>query len=121
MITLDDHRNKLLAAIEHYRRGWGAKEVSMRHRPVVDMVDELYEVIRVLRNEPEAGQSKVLTPRPTVKHNSCEHECQQAKDYGVWPEASCSPVCVYLSDAGQLQDGQKFDKGGLTPIADEEL
>lgn len=51
--------------------------------------------------------------RPTVKHEMCKHECQQAKDYQVWPKHSCSPICVYLSDASQLQDGQKFDEGGV--------
>ncbi len=31
-----------------------------------------------------------------TKHPACEHECQQAVEYGVWPEHSCSPECVWL-------------------------
>lgn len=30
------------------------------------------------------------------KHKDCEHECQQAVEYGVWPERQCSPRCVFL-------------------------
>lgn len=104
MITLDDHRNKLLAAIEHYRRGWGAKEVSMRHKPVVDMVDELYEVIRVLRNEPEPSQPKVSIPHLTVKHSLCQDGCMYAKDTGAGDEHSCSPTCAYLRNPHVEQD-----------------
>jgi hypothetical protein len=31
------------------------------------------------------------------KHPDCANECQQAVDYGVWPERSCSPKCARLS------------------------
>ena len=31
------------------------------------------------------------------KHIDCKEVCQQAKMYGVWPEHSCSPVCVWLT------------------------
>lgn len=30
------------------------------------------------------------------KHSDCANECQQAVDYGVWAERSCSPECVWL-------------------------
>ncbi len=32
------------------------------------------------------------------KHTDCKEVCQQAKMYGVWPEHSCSPVCVWLTN-----------------------
>lgn len=52
---------------------------------------------------------------PEVRHEFCTKECQQARDYGVWPEHSCKPVCVYLNNVEHLQDGQKLDVGGLAP------
>jgi hypothetical protein len=30
------------------------------------------------------------------KHRECEHACQQAVGYGVWPEHQCRPECVWL-------------------------
>lgn len=62
-MTLDGHREKLLAAIEHYRRAWGSKEVGIRHKPVVTMIDELYEVIRVQMGELPANPA----PEPERK------------------------------------------------------
>ena len=32
------------------------------------------------------------------KHTDCKEVCQQAEMYGVWPEHSCSPVCVWLTN-----------------------
>jgi hypothetical protein len=43
--------------------------------------------------EPEHAE----TNTPMELHPGCEHACQQAQDYGVWPEHSCRPVCVYLA------------------------
>lgn len=42
------------------------------------------------------------TPSPVPagqmqKSAECANACQQAEDYGVWPEHSCSPVCVRLA------------------------
>jgi len=39
------------------------------------------------------------------KHKDCEHECQQAVEYGVWPEHSCSPRCVWLDRKCQDCEG----------------
>lgn len=33
---------------------------------------------------------------PMLKHEGCKDECQQAVDYGVWPEHQCNPKCVRL-------------------------
>ena len=30
------------------------------------------------------------------KHTDCKEVCQQADQYGVWPEHSCHPKCVWL-------------------------
>jgi hypothetical protein len=30
------------------------------------------------------------------KHPDCAEVCKQANDYGVWPEHSCKPTCVWL-------------------------
>ncbi len=30
-----------------------------------------------------------------TKHADCKEACQQAMQYGVWPESSCSPRCVW--------------------------
>lgn len=38
------------------------------------------------------------------KHADCKDECQQAVDYGVWPERSCSPECVWLRQERRLQE-----------------
>jgi hypothetical protein len=44
-----------------------------------------------------------INQRPVEKSAACQSACQQAVDYGVWPEHSCSPKCVYLD---QPQKGQ---------------
>lgn len=48
------------------------------------------------------------------KHPDCKDECQQAVDYGVWPERSCSPECVYLRrvqcDATNVQEAVTEDR-----------
>lgn len=31
-----------------------------------------------------------------IKHNDCQDACLQAVAYGVWPERSCNPNCVWL-------------------------
>ena len=38
------------------------------------------------------------------KHPDCAEECQQAVDYGVWPERSCSPECVWLKRFAKVGD-----------------
>jgi hypothetical protein len=56
----------------------------------------------------QCAQSGQMSPRQVhehvqagemPKHPDCAQECQQAVDYGVWPERSCSPRCVWLSRA----------------------
>lgn len=32
------------------------------------------------------------------RHADCQEACQQAVGYGVWPEHSCSPLCVWLKN-----------------------
>jgi len=43
---------------------------------------------------------------PMELHPGCEHACQQAEDYGVWPEHSCRPVCARLAALRADQGGE---------------
>lgn len=67
----------------------------------------------MLRAAPDAPQRR--PPPKSVDamdlHPGCEHACQQAQDYGVWPEHRCSPKCVYLGD--RLRESETPDKAKL--------
>ena len=45
----------------------------------------------------------VVRPCTGERHAECALVCQQAEAYGVWPEHSCSPVCVWLKHGPCLQ------------------
>ncbi len=55
---------------------------------------------------PEANQTapavgirldRPVRPVSEARHAECAKVCQQAEAYGVWPEHSCSPACVWLT------------------------
>jgi hypothetical protein len=53
-----------------------------------------------------AAPAPAAQAEPTMaKAPECVQKCQQAADYGVWPQHQCSPTCVYLKRQAAAQAG----------------
>jgi hypothetical protein len=51
------------------------------------------------------------------KHKDCEHACQQAVEYGVWDQHSCSPECVWLKhDPRSRDDAEQATKDAVGEV-----
>lgn len=48
------------------------------------------------------------------KHEDCKDVCQQADQYGVWPEHSCSQKCVWLKYGRDPQNETPIQQKGIT-------
>jgi hypothetical protein len=84
-LNLEQHRAKLIKAIDHYQRAWGAKEVAMRYKPVFDAVNELYGLLGLTTGEQPAEPTFRLNTEKTVavSANVYLEKCDASTPRGV--------------------------------------
>ena len=89
-----DERASLAAKLQHaYFKADPLQGAANAWLAVADAVLEF----RSPAGEPAAGLNRAP---------ECGQHCQQAVDYGVWPEHSCNPRCVYLDRAATPSAGE---------------
>jgi hypothetical protein len=70
------------------------------------------------------GDTSPQPPSPDLERQAmqkapeCANACQQAVDYGVWPEHSCKPKCVYLSTPPQEAGDADAERLDCTNVPD---